>query len=324
MGLVAPAPKTAAELRAAHRDLAARLSAGERMDAAIKRLMECGPVSQVIDNGPAEAAVAASLDRVLLFRLDKGLLVAEQVHDGGDERAAAALLAALREAPTRLEYPLLELEMIRRRRPLLVEHAGADRSGRPAQAELLGTRPYVAAPVVLQRQVIGYFRGDRVDSAQPPGPLERDTLWTFAQGFALAFERATLYQRLRAQRREMRQVADWAATRSSDLSDGLFDFASDRVVPLEGPSSAASSEPVLRDLLTRRESDVLELMVKGETNAAIARALVVSTGTVKFHVKNILRKLHASNRAEATSRYLRLTLSHRSAANGDSRLERSA
>jgi DNA-binding NarL/FixJ family response regulator len=31
-------------------------------------------------------------------------------------------------------------------------------------------------------------------------------------------------------------------------------------------------------------------------------------GTVKFHVKNILRKLHASNRAEATSRYLRLTL----------------
>ena len=49
-------------------------------------------------------------------------------------------------------------------------------------------------------------------------------------------------------------------------------------------------------------------MVKGETNADIARALVVSEGTVKFHVKNILRKLHASNRAEATSRYLRLSL----------------
>ena len=29
---------------------------------------------------------------------------------------------------------------------------------------------------------------------------------------------------------------------------------------------------------------------------------------MKFHVKNILRKLQASNRAEATSRYLRLTL----------------
>ena len=53
---------------------------------------------------------------------------------------------------------------------------------------------------------------------------------------------------------------------------------------------------------------MLEHMVRGETNADIARALVVSEGTVKFHVKNILRKLHASNRAEATSRYLRLSL----------------
>jgi DNA-binding NarL/FixJ family response regulator len=51
-------------------------------------------------------------------------------------------------------------------------------------------------------------------------------------------------------------------------------------------------------------------MVHGETNAAIARHLVVSEGTVKFHVKNILRKMHAANRAEATSRYLRMTLNH--------------
>ena len=49
-------------------------------------------------------------------------------------------------------------------------------------------------------------------------------------------------------------------------------------------------------------------MVQGRTNADIAREFVVSQGTVKFHVKNILRKLHAANRAEATSRYLRLTL----------------
>ena len=53
---------------------------------------------------------------------------------------------------------------------------------------------------------------------------------------------------------------------------------------------------------------MLEHLVKGETNAEIARTLVVSEGTVKFHVKNILRKLQASNRAEATSRYLRLTM----------------
>ena len=47
-------------------------------------------------------------------------------------------------------------------------------------------------------------------------------------------------------------------------------------------------------------------MVRGETNAGIGRELVVAEGTVKFHVKNMLRKLHVSNRAEATARYLRL------------------
>jgi LuxR family transcriptional regulator, regulator of acetate metabolism len=59
--------------------------------------------------------------------------------------------------------------------------------------------------------------------------------------------------------------------------------------------------------LTRRELDVLRLMARGRTNSAVAAELVISEGTVKFHVNNILRKLHAGNRAEAASRYLRLT-----------------
>jgi DNA-binding NarL/FixJ family response regulator len=48
-------------------------------------------------------------------------------------------------------------------------------------------------------------------------------------------------------------------------------------------------------------------MARGRTNSAVAAELVISEGTVKFHVNNILRKLHAGNRAEAASRYLRLT-----------------
>ncbi|MHB8696263.1 MAG: response regulator transcription factor, partial [Solirubrobacteraceae bacterium] len=37
----------------------------------------------------------------------------------------------------------------------------------------------------------------------------------------------------------------------------------------------------------------------------IAEQLVISGGTVKSHVKHILRKLHAANRAEAVARYMR-------------------
>lgn len=43
--------------------------------------------------------------------------------------------------------------------------------------------------------------------------------------------------------------------------------------------------------LTEREREVLSLMAEGKTNAAIARALVVSLGAVGKHVANIFRKL---------------------------------
>jgi len=51
---------------------------------------------------------------------------------------------------------------------------------------------------------------------------------------------------------------------------------------------------------------VLRLLADGATNKAIGDALVISRGTVKFHVNSILRKLHAANRAQAAARYLRL------------------
>jgi DNA-binding NarL/FixJ family response regulator len=50
---------------------------------------------------------------------------------------------------------------------------------------------------------------------------------------------------------------------------------------------------------------VLRLLARGNTNLAIATALMVREGTVKYHVKNILRKLGATNRADAVARFVR-------------------
>jgi LuxR family transcriptional regulator, regulator of acetate metabolism len=68
------------------------------------------------------------------------------------------------------------------------------------------------------------------------------------------------------------------------------------------------AESRLDGLLTRREREVLDLMTSGATNIRIAEQLVISEGTVKSHVKHILRKLRAGNRAEAVARYLRILL----------------
>jgi DNA-binding NarL/FixJ family response regulator len=47
------------------------------------------------------------------------------------------------------------------------------------------------------------------------------------------------------------------------------------------------------------------MLAEGETNASIARRLIVSEDTVKTHVKHILRKLGVHNRSQAVSRYFR-------------------
>jgi DNA-binding NarL/FixJ family response regulator len=68
-------------------------------------------------------------------------------------------------------------------------------------------------------------------------------------------------------------------------------------------AAAPSHDP---DALTEREREVLELLVQGITsNRKLARQLGVSENTVKFHVRNILDKLHLHNRAQVVSYAIR-------------------
>jgi DNA-binding NarL/FixJ family response regulator len=56
--------------------------------------------------------------------------------------------------------------------------------------------------------------------------------------------------------------------------------------------------------LTPREAEVLALMSTGAGNGDISRRLVIAEATVKSHVKHVLRKIGATNRAQAISIYL--------------------
>ena len=59
--------------------------------------------------------------------------------------------------------------------------------------------------------------------------------------------------------------------------------------------------------LTPREGEVLELIAEGQGNKLIARNLGISDGTVKLHVKAVLRKLNVHSRVEAAVMYIEHT-----------------
>ncbi len=64
-------------------------------------------------------------------------------------------------------------------------------------------------------------------------------------------------------------------------------------------SSEESDRGSLFTELTERELEVLTLIARGFTNQKIADELVISIGTVKGHVSNILSKLHLADRTQA-------------------------
>lgn len=59
--------------------------------------------------------------------------------------------------------------------------------------------------------------------------------------------------------------------------------------------------PTVEGILSPRERQVLALVANGYSNQAIARELGIATNTVKNHMRNILDKLGAKNRAQAAA-----------------------
>jgi two-component system nitrate/nitrite response regulator NarL len=66
-----------------------------------------------------------------------------------------------------------------------------------------------------------------------------------------------------------------------------------------GAAPAAPRAPAPFADLTPREREILECIADGSSNKMIARALQITDGTVKLHVKAILRKLGLRSRVEA-------------------------
>jgi DNA-binding CsgD family transcriptional regulator len=293
----------------------ARFSGLDRARTAVEGLRRLTSPATMLARAPEALCGASTFRRALLSFVGDGQMVAEAAHFTGDRAGAEDALARLRASPLRLEHPLIEAEMLRRRRATIVTDAPVHARVHRGMQAVMGWQAYAAAPLVVGANVIGVLHADR-GRDQALDVLDRDVLWEFTSGLAQAYESAALRRTLRHEREQMREFRDWLDARSGELTDGPIRLAT--VTRAPRASSPALSEPatpagtrgddrtVFQGLLTRRELDVLRLLADGCSNRSIAEALVVSEGTVKFHVNRILRKLRVANRAQAVARYLRL------------------
>jgi len=263
------------------------------------------------------APVAASrigFSRILFSRIRDGTWFPCSACAGEDEEFAQTMVRVGMDNPRRLNGPLLESEMVRRNVPILVRNPQSNPRVHPELVAVTKTMAYVAAPVLAWGRPIGLLHADR--STQRPGvhEVDRDVLGMFAEGLGVAFERNLMMERLQAMRRAADEHLRAANALADDYTLEVMELAGPASGPVEGllkehdPPRRTSTgyEGGQLGELTTREADVLHALAAGKTNAQIALGLFVAEGTVKSHVKHILRKLGAANRTDAVTKYHRL------------------
>jgi DNA-binding NarL/FixJ family response regulator len=84
-----------------------------------------------------------------------------------------------------------------------------------------------------------------------------------------------------------------------DLASALRQAIEGTVFQALGVQQDSDGEPAGSAGLTKRETAILKAVARGLTNQAIGREFWVSEQTVKFHLRNIFRKLEVGSRTEA-------------------------
>jgi DNA-binding CsgD family transcriptional regulator len=295
--------RTLVELLALERELVEadyvrRSDARERVADAVRRLGEVGSPQGILERAAEELGTSSEFGRVLIGEVRSDGLHARSLWSDGDSDGAATALEELRRAPVPLEYPTIEDEVARRPRTEIVDARAARSRAAPRLTEVLGWEEYVITALVVQGSTVGLLHADAgpASGGRALDPLDAEIAARYAEGVTGVFERAVLRDMLQLHHHELRSGVEWMSARLSQLAGG---GGGEGTALADGPDAGGA------EALTARELDVLRLLARGQTNLEIAQALVVREGTIKYHVKNILRKLGATSRADAVSRYAR-------------------
>ena len=291
---------------------ARRLEHLDRIRQALARLRELKTSAALIEAAPRALCECGDFDRALISRIQGSTWLPQRLHvvrGGGPVDAQLARWLDGRSIP--LTTTLLETEQIRRKMPALVRDPRHDPRTFQPLIEAARTRAYVSAPLMPTGRVIGLLHADTATSGRELTTADRDHIFMFAEGFGIIFERAVLLEQLQSQGARVKETFALTGRLLDELCASEVNLARREIEPAAAAETATRVLSTARGtritaVLTQRERDVFALMAEGATNSQIAGSLVIAEGTVKSHVKHILRKMRVSNRAEAVSRYLRV------------------
>ncbi len=278
---------------------------------AMARLRQAGSTADLVERAAAEAHYIG-FDRILFSRIDHGFWLASSAYAGADEGFAHTLVEVGLAHPRKLTGALLEAEMVRRGAPIVVRDPQSNPRVYTELVALTETEAYVAAPVLAWGHPIGLLHADRQAQSVLVDESDRDVLGVFAEGLGIAFERNLLLDRIKAVQLACNEHTRGVNAIVDDVTVAMMQSALGEDLEPSVPAVPRGGQPPpergggVSETLTRREWDVLRGIAAGKTNAQIAISLFVAEGTVKTHVKHLLRKLGAANRTDAVAKYHRM------------------
>lgn len=259
--------------------------------AALHTLRAASTIDDLSDRLCADAARGCGFSRVVLSRVDRGHWAPWKAYlEGADVSSSWFADWTGRAIPIEDDTP--EQRSLTASRPTMVVDTSRDRVFRPIIVESGQSRGYVVATVDVGGQTVGLLHADHSAGGGAITSDDRDALWAFSVGVGYVLERAQLVDQARRYQDSLRELLDTAADRIDELCESGIRLADAATNGELGASAAAV------DALTVRERDVLHLMASGSSNAEIAEELIIAHGTVKSHVKQILRKLGMRNRSQ--------------------------